>query len=202
MSTIYSMNKSSFKFSKLSFKHSYLKMEREDVFKSFEEGDIDLRKYLVNNYPDEMKRCFSPEEPKKEVSKNKEPSERDTERHHAKKSIAKNKDVKKLYRKIAAKIHPDKVGSNEYSAKFSEAAEAYQNNDLGKLLEISSAINIEITDLSEESLLLLEENIKFIENEVLMKKRTVGYQWHCAQSPEDKNKIVHFWFKERGITIS
>ena len=193
---------SSFNLTKLSFKHSYLQLEKEEVLQAFEEGDQDIRKFLLENYPEQMKSCFKPETKSEEpLEKKKQQPKTPKESKSAKKSI-KNKDVKKLYRKIASKLHPDKVGSQQYSIKFDEAVSAYEDNNLAKLLNIASRINMEITDLSPESYALLQENINFLENEINMKKKTFAYQWHTAENDKVRKKLVYLWFKEKGIEIN
>ena len=49
--------------------------------------------------------------------------------------------MKKVYRKVAAKTHPDKGGDEEM---FKIAAKANKNNDFGQLLEMADELEIDI----------------------------------------------------------
>ena len=178
----------SFNFNKLSFKQAYLSLEKKDVDEICDKNNLLLTKYIQENYPEQFSKWSNNECVKDNDSKKtKNTSKRDTEKHKAKENLPKNKDLKKLYRKIAENTHPDKVGSNKYSQMFTDAASAYQSNNLGTLIEIAGRLNIEVSELSSESIVLLEDNIKFLENDIFMKKRAqLGYG---ATLPRTKTKI-------------
>ena len=82
------------------------------------------------------------------------------------KTSTKNKDMKKLYRKIAEKTHPDKIDDKEMLEVFRTAASAYNNGDIATILEIAGNLNIELLELSKESIELLENNVKNITKEI------------------------------------
>tara|TARA_R100001086_G_scaffold155247_1_gene82899 strand:+ start:324 stop:866 length:543 start_codon:yes stop_codon:yes gene_type:complete len=179
-------------------------MEKKDIIKIYEEGDQAMRTHFLNNYPEEMKECFSPIVNPGEINEIQDTNEHNenSETIQQSENIPKNKDVKKLYRKIAAKIHPDKIDSDKYSVKFEDAFDAYKNNDLAMLLEIASAINIEVSQLSAASIFLLEQNIASLEESIANKKITFGYQWAIAENDDVRKKLTQMWFKEKGIKIS
>mgnify|MGYP003113119649 FL=1 len=190
----------SFNFKKLSFKQAYLSLEKKDVDEVCDRNNTLISKYIQDNYPEKYKSWIDGgEQFTKEVIK--EPSDKDIERHEAQENLPKNKDLKKLYRKIAEKTHPDKVGSNQYSEIFSDAVSAYQENNLGVLIEIAGRLNIEVTELSPESIVLLEENIKFLANDIFMKKKSAAWLWEEANSDEEKIRLVEGIFNTRGISI-
>ena len=101
----------------------------------------------------------------------------------------KNPDVKKLYRRIAKKIHPDKKeGGNE--EQFKRAAVAYSENNVAVLLEIAAQHNIELTALSEETIELMKSNIKTLQEEINTKKGSSSWAFSQAQTPEQKLDIL------------
>ena len=192
---------SSFNFQKLSFKQAYLSLEQKDVDDICSQNNIAINEYLAEHYPEALEKWSLKNQETAEKINNKEPTDRDMERHEAKINLPKNKDLKKLYRKIAEKTHPDKVGSDKYSSMFSDSAKAYQDNNLGLLIEIAGRLNIEVSELSPESILLLEENIKFLENDIIMKKKSTSWAWELTVSKEDKDMIIESVLQQRGVSI-
>ena len=78
---------------------------------------------------------------------------------------------------------------------FSDSAKAYQDNNLGLLIEIAGRLNIEVSELSPESILLLEENIKFLENDIIMKKKSTSWAWELTVS-----KVITHMFQYSEVT--
>ena len=111
----------------------------------------------------------------------------------------KNKELRNLYRKIAEKTHPDKIGSNDHAELFSQASQAYADNDIATLLDIAGRTNVEIDELSEASILLLEKNIQKISEEINSKKETTAWAWHKAKTEEQKEAIIKHILKIKGI---
>ena len=194
---MYSMSK--LKFRRLTLQYAYLKVEEEEIDEVCKDVEKDIRTYLQEHYPDHYNSFFDPpekpEEPTKEVEQDTKPEPEE------KPAAPKNKDIKKLYRKIAENTHPDKTGNNQYADLFSEAARAYDQNDIGKLLEIAGNLNIELLELSPSSILLLENNIKTLSLEIHNKKNTVAWSWSKSSTDEEKDKLIAMVFKNRGIQI-
>ena len=194
---MYSMSK--LKFRRLTLQYAYLKVEEKEIDEVCKDVEKDIRTYLQEHYPDHYNSFFDPpekpEEPTKEVEQDTKPEPEE------KPAAPKNKDIKKLYRKIAENTHPDKTGNNQYADLFSEAARAYDQNDIGKLLEIAGNLNIELLELSPSSILLLENNIKTLSLEIHNKKNTVAWSWSKSSTDEEKDKLIAMVFKNRGIQI-
>jgi hypothetical protein len=194
---MYSMSK--LKFRRLTLQYAYLKVEEEEIDEVCKDVEKDIRTYLQEHYPDHYNSFFDPpekpEEPIKETGQDTRPEPEE------KPAAPKNKDLKKLYRKIAENTHPDKTGNNQYADLFSEAARAYDQNDIGKLLEIAGNLNIELLELSPSSILLLENNIKTLSLEIHNKKNTVAWSWSKSSTDEEKDKLIAMVFKKKGIQI-
>jgi hypothetical protein len=84
---------------------------------------------------------------------------------------------------------------------FSEAALAYKTDDIGKLLEIAGNLNIELVELSPESLALLENNIKTLSIEIHKKKNTVAWSWSQVNSDNERMDLIRMILKNKGIEI-
>jgi hypothetical protein len=167
---------------KMTLKYSYLVLEKEDVSEACKSVEVEIRSCIKEQYPEYYKFFYDNVSEKQQTEKQ--------DKTDNKNNKQKNKDLKKLYRRIAEKTHPDRSGTNDTSKMFSDAAKAYSNNDIAKLLEISSGLNIELSHLSEESLLLLRNNIENLSQEINNMKQTPAWAWHNANDEEKKEKII------------
>jgi hypothetical protein len=181
---------SKIKVRKYILQYSYLSLEKEEVFVACAEQEKKIHKYIKEHYPDAYKKIYSSRE--NALVANNEPSKSSEEQEPEKseKKESKNKDLRVLYRKIASKTHPDKTSDEQLHKKFSQAADAYADNDIASLLNIAGYLNIEILKLSDESVLLLEKNISTLNKEINIKKDTVAWRFYQAASPEEKEIVI------------
>ena len=115
------------------------KSEKQEICSSME---TKIRDMMSEEYPEKFKLIYEKTHPsnfphneiKDEPNQKDEDIEEETipeqkeETSDTKdiKKIEKNPDLKKLYRKIAERTHPDKVGNNSLSHIFSDASRAYE----------------------------------------------------------------------------
>jgi|7_EtaG_2_1085326.scaffolds.fasta_scaffold21055_3 hypothetical protein len=186
-------------FKKLTLQYSYLKIEEEEVEEVCSSVEGEMQLYVKEHFPEFYKKIFGEEnganpKPNPEEDRDKE--------NNAQENIQqppKSKDLKKIYRKIAERTHPDKIGDNSKSELFSKAAGAYSKNDLGSLLEIAGSLNIEIVELSRESILLLKNNIKILSRKIHNMKQTTAWAWYNSSSDEGKRVIIQNILNHKGI---
>ena len=200
------------KFQKLTLQYAFLKIEKEDIEEICENKEKELQEYMRTHHPEiyENKKEETPKS--KESSSNKDDNEEQSKENKEEENtnpeqeveyddvserIPKNKDLKILYRKIVAKTHPDKVGSEKHAELFNSAARAYEENNLARLLEIAGLLNIELLELSPEAIKLLEENIKTISLKINSLKQSAAWAWHNADTEEQKKRIVNFILESR-----
>jgi len=174
--------------------YAYLCLENEEVGEICSSVEGDMRAYLDENYPEHYQTFFG--------SQMKDPTIPDLEENiESSPQTLKNKDLKKLYRKIATKTHPDKSSNKTSSQLFAQAAKAYSKNDMGKLLEIAGNINIEMPALSSETISLLKENIKTLCDKIERKKQTSAWLWHTAKTNEEKRDIIRYILNTKGVSL-
>ena len=172
------------KFKKLCLQYSYLKMEEEETQNICASMDKDMQSHIEENYPDHYKTIyhFMPNGQPVVLISEEEPQENKEEAN-------KNKDLKNLYREIAKKTHPDKKNSN--SELFKESACAYADNDMGKMIQIATEANVNVSDdVSSETTDLLEENIATIHERIKSYKETASWAWHNTKNERDKEVII------------
>jgi len=190
--------------------YGYLQLEKQEVDDICGNVEKEIRKFFEKEFPEEFKKFNTKKEneekerlektindPEEEIQDIKENSEETEDKKE--KSSGKNPDVKKIYRKIAEKSHPDKTGDNTHADIFSAAAEAYKSNNVAKLLDLAALLNIEFTDLSEDTINILENNITSVNKYIHNKKTSTGWKWHTSKSDEEKVEIITFILKTEGI---
>jgi len=202
---------------KLSFQYFYLCLDLEETTELCFQADEDMHKFMKEKYPDYYKAMYASKpqgatENKIEKTEGEDSNEdddasikEDNDEENLSgaeediKSIPKNKDLKKLYRKIAEKTHPDKVGNDKYASVFSAAAQAYVSNNLAEILKICGNMNIEIIELCPESIALLKENIKEISEAIYHKKQTAAWVWTEAKNEQQKRELIEKILQRHGI---
>ena len=202
----------SIKKKKILLQYSYLCLEKEDVFEICKNMEPKIREYLEKNFKEEYdKKIPSPKQNSVDPPENstnqatEELPEDSSDTHNEQNDIHqietipknKNQDIKKLYRKIVEKTHPDKVGSNHYADVFSRAAQASKNNNLLELIKLASMIGIVVDDISDSSIAIMEENVSSLEKQILIKKNTLAWSWYKAKSDEERNKLVEIILSQR-----
>lgn len=196
-------------FKKLTLQYAYLQLEIEEISEICINVEPEIREYIKEHYPEHYETFFGkvPKNPKPNKITENDPIEEnipdleDVE-HELEQREPKNKDLKKLYRKIVEKTHPDKTGDNSLAQVFSDAVKAYNQSDIAKMLEIASQLNIEITELAAESIALLNQNIETLTKEIHSKRNTAAWAWHSAkENAEEKKRIIEFILKNKGIKL-
>ena len=129
-------NMSKIKIKKLSLQYSYLLLEKSEKQEICSSMETKIRDMISKEYPEKFKLIYEKTHPSKfqhneikdEPNKEDEDREENTtttteEETNDTKVInktEKNPDLKKLYRKVAERTHPDKVVNNSLSHIFSE----------------------------------------------------------------------------------
>jgi len=195
------------KFKKLTLQYAYLKLEKEEIEEICLSVEKEMRSYMEEHYPEGYEAFYGtptecpPEEETPQVPSCERTAEEIPEDNEEGDKLPppKNKELRNLYRKIAEKTHPDKIGSNDHADLFSQASQAYADNDIATLLDIAGRTNIEIDELSEASILLLHKNIQKISENINSKKETTAWAWHKAKTEEQKEVIIKHILERKGI---
>lgn len=107
-----------------------------------------------------------------------------------------DKDFKKLFRKLAVKCHPDKIGaeSDENQIEFLKLAYerltlANDTYDWGLLLKVALDLNVELTNLSDEQIRNIQEKIEDYKKTISKYEQSMAYQWYL-KSGEEQQKYL------------
>ena len=99
--------------------------------------------------------------------------------------------MKKVYRKVANKVHPDKKGGDK--EKFQVAAKANKNNDFGTLLEMADELEIDI-ELSNELIDEMTKQCAAVVTNITNMKTTLAWTW--AHSKEQEREALRLYILE------
>jgi len=111
-------------------------------------------------------------------------------------------DLKKIYRKIMLKIHPDKTSSiededlkNKYSKLCSAAINAANESNWYMITDVAIELGIEISDISESHISGLTKSCTEYEKEIKGIKNT--YPWVWANSNLERRKEIMTSYVEK-----
>ena len=172
--------------------YSYLKLEKKDLKEMSLKVEKEIREYIGRNYPTQYKAVYS-------SMKNSNNEHEAIEEISIPTKTAHNKEMKKIYRLIAEKTHPDKTGNNNQSDFFSAATEAYNSDDIGALLEILVQLNIDPPELSDQLVDILQKNIDSFNQEIIKTKDSVAWAWFHASSDQERENLLDHIFLANGV---
>ena len=93
--------------------------------------------------------------------------------------------MKKVYRKVANKVHPDKKGGDEEMFKI--AAKANKNKDFGALLEMADELEIDI-ELSNELINEMTKQCTAVIQNITSMKTTTAWTW-AHSKPQERESL-------------
>jgi len=199
------------KLKKYNLKYEYLKLEEEDIrddlsdyIKDFDNlfnkyyqnpppGRPPVNEVWVNEETGEVK--DTPPDPFEEYKKVAEEAE--AKRLERIDELKNRPDkVKKLYKKLAIYVHPDRGGSDEL---FQQVNKAYTDNNLMWLLRkaLEYDIDYELDDTDED---VLNKNLEELTNEIRRMKGTSAWMWGTGGT-KDRERVVSRVQKETGWEI-
>lgn len=105
------------------------------------------------------------------------------------------KRMKKMFRDVMKKTHPDKVKSEELVEIYIKSKEAYELNDLLSLSHYANKLNIEVRlnvveiKILKGLLLKKKESLEVIESSWL-------WLWYNSKTKEAKKKVVELYYEK------
>ena len=160
---------------KIYFKIKYILLEYEEI--------LELDKQYMSIF---LKEC-NLNIPKNEYEENNELINENDEKIIYK-HVGNNK-CKKMYKKLAKKLHPDK--NPKKTEEFIEISKAYETNDFIKLFMLcyENKIKIELLDSDIE---LIENEIKEKEEEIKEIKEKIHWKWIMCENELEKELLKQY----------
>jgi hypothetical protein len=105
-----------------------------------------------------------------------------------------NKTVKRLYREISKRAHPDRDPYCHYNGIFSRATAAYESGNLIELCEICEKIDVPYK-IDEGDLIAIKENLAKVRGQIKSLETTYVYLWCINLDEKIRNMIIHQYIK-------
>lgn len=113
-------------------------------------------------------------------------------------SNTKDPKLKNLYRSVVKSTHPDKRNDLYLNSLYLEAQQAYDTDNLIKMLSICDKLNIPF-DISEDEADRIKGEIGDIKNRSAFLENTFTWNWHQQKDSEVRKMIILSYIKKQII---
>jgi hypothetical protein len=113
----------------------------------------------------------------------------------------KDEEIRKIFKKIATKTHPDKFSNAKAQEKslnkqiFLQAKEAAEDNNMFKLHQIARRLGIELPEMSTKQIKLMEKEAKNVRIKVSRIQKTLAWVWFDQQNEQKRQRMVDTYIK-------
>jgi len=177
------------KVKKVAMKAALVSMELEDVSEENKEQKKKLNVDFEKEFEFlEWKRLQQTEEELEETPEGEIPFDLPDEDVPSSNTPNAPEELKKLYRSIAQKTHPDKIKDEYLNDIFKQAAEAIEEENWMLLVELAGELRLDIEFLSDETLEIIEQSIQRNEQQIAGIKNSFSYIW--SKQRDDKSREI------------
>ena len=187
-------------YKKLKYEIKYLSAEKEEVHNvvktALPKFEAEFKKQIPDyKKPSEKKTFKNLKEKSKKVKI--EESEIRTEK--------KNPSVKKVYRRIVTRTHPDKLEqlpNNQLKKglikKYKEAVNSYKDNDIVSLFDLADELDIKLPEIDESHIELMTQKINALKEQINAYRNSNAYIWYKSENQEETMKQIIGALKQAG----
>ena len=182
------------KYKKLKYELKYLELEVEETEDKFRECINNFEKVLREKMgkdfedPNKDKGVKLNQKKQKEIKNDKQSSE-----------------VKKVYRKIVSKTHPDKLEqlpNNTIKKKlikhYKKAVEHYNNNNVVGLFDLADELDIKLPEIDESHIAMMTKQTDALEREINAYRMSNALIWYNSENREETMKQIIESLKQAG----
>lgn len=185
------------KVKKITMKASLVKMELEDL----SEENAENQKKLSSDFSDEFKflewKRKSKENKQTNIIEKPLTGEEDLETA----SYEAPSEIKKIYRTIALKTHPDRIEDEYLNEIFREAAQAMEEENWMLLVELCGELGLDIGFISDETCEIIEESILKNSKQITIIKSSFSYMWSKQKTEKEKDMYTKLFYKQHRIDL-
>ena len=109
-----------------------------------------------------------------------------------------DKNLKKIYRSIVKKTHPDKITDFRLNNLYIIASDMYDSNDIIGIYSICDQFEIPY-ELNVEELETLKSRISMMKDRVSFMESTFTWKWYHTDNENEKSKILIEYLKSKII---
>ena len=162
------------KYKKLKYELKYLNLEKNETEEIF--------KKCINEFERAFREEVGPEF--KDPHKNKSGINTKVKHKEIKNENTKS-EVKKVYRRIVTRTHPDKLEklpNNTIKKKlikqYKEAVNKYRDNDMVGLFDIADELDIKLPEIDESYIIRMEEEIMSLKDKIQIYQKSNAWIWY------------------------
>jgi hypothetical protein len=188
------------KVKKVAMKASLVSMELEDVSEENKEQKKKLNVDFEKEFEFlEWKRLQQAEEEMEETPEGEIPFDLPDEDVPSSNTPNAPDEIKKLYRSIAQKTHPDKIKDEYLNDIFKQAAEALEEENWMLLVELAGELRIDIEFLSDETCEIIEQSIQRNEQQIAGIKNSFSYIWSKQRDDAGREIFKSMFYQQFQI---
>ena len=169
-------------------KYEFLLEDWQDVKEIGQSANQEMSREIHANKPDNiLESDFTTEE-----------AEEDEEQHEESASDA---ELKKLFRKVVVKCHPDKLGADVSDVEririaelYDQAIEAHDDRNWALMIIVAIKLGVELPAEADDMLEQIQENAIELEQKISKETSSVVWQFYHADE-EEKAKILQNYLK-------
>jgi len=188
------------KVKKVAMKASLVSMELEDVSEENKEQKKKLNVDFEKEFEFlEWKRLQQAEEELEETPEGEIPFDLPDEDVPSSNTPNAPEELKKLYRSIAQKTHPDKTQDEHLNDIFKQAAEALEEENWMLLVELAGELRLDIEFLSDETCEIIEQSIQRNEQQIAGIKNSFSYIWSKQRDDASREIFKSMFYQQFQI---
>lgn len=107
-----------------------------------------------------------------------------------------NLKLKKLYREIVKKTHPDKIENEKLNNLYIKASVSYESQDIFNIYSICDELGISY-ELDESENYILKDKIKSLQDKINFIQSTFTWQWYYTEEEVGKGNIIKEYVKKQ-----
>ena len=111
---------------------------------------------------------------------------------------AANENIRKIYRSVAKKTHPDKISDARLNDIYIMAREMYESNDVMGIYSICDQLGIPY-EMSVEDLTTLKDRILMMKDRVAFMESTFSWKWHHSEDEGERSRMLFEYVKSKII---
>jgi len=135
------------------------------------------------------------EEPQTEEEPQTQPEKKEIEKLIKDEDLSEDtkKRMKKMFREIMKKTHPDKVNSEDLVEIYIKSKEAYETNNILELSYNASKLNINV-DLSELEIEILKDLVTQKRESLDKIEKSWLWMWYKASTETEKDNVIKLYY--------
>lgn len=111
---------------------------------------------------------------------------------------AANENIRKIYRAVAKKTHPDKISDARLNEIYIAAREMYERNDAMGIYSICDQLGIPY-EMSLEELCSLKDRISTMKDRAAFMESTFSWKWHHSEDEGERSRLIFEYVKSKII---